>query len=186
VCDENEIVDETNFCSGWEWFACDEEGKVGYFHNGGLRHLPKTVKSDRRATERLAIYFVEELNDRCGYSLRQGVEEDFGGWKRIINREEFLKTYAEVARKGIFTHKTQHIYGAEAAEAARQLGVFSEETKHIYDLEGSAGYYLVAIPKCPLHLSDLPREIAETISRVRSPFPFGATTHFAEVQTMKW
>jgi hypothetical protein len=51
---------------------------------------------------------------------------------------------------------------------------------------GSASYYLVTIPERPLHLSDLPVEIAEMVARVRSPFPFGITTHFKESETMLW
>ncbi len=57
--EKNEIEDYSNFCSGWEWFARDEEGRIGRFDNGGLRHLPQTVKSDRQVTERLAAYFLK-------------------------------------------------------------------------------------------------------------------------------
>jgi len=184
--EKNEIEDYSNFCSGWVWFAYDGEGHIGLFNNGGLRNLPQTVKSDRRVTERLAEYFFEEASDRCGYSIRDKVEDEFGGWDKIVNKQLFLETFAEIARKGIFTHKSQNLRNREEVEAAKQLGVFSPATQHIYDLDGTASYYLVAIPERPLHLTDLPSEIAEMVSRVRSPFPFGATTHFSEVETMKW
>jgi uncharacterized protein RhaS with RHS repeats len=59
-------------------------------------------------------------------------------------------------------------------------------TLHIYDMDGTASYYVVAIPERPLHLTDLPDEIAEMVSRVRSPFLFGTTTHFKEVDTLEW
>ena len=136
--------------------------------------------------ERLATYFLEEAADCCGYSLRDNVEVDFGGWGKLVSKEEFLDFYGGIARKGIFAHNTQHIYTAEAAESAKRLGVFSPATQHIYDLDGTASYYLVAIPEHPLHLTDLPPEIAEMVSIARSPFLFGVTTHFSEVETMKW
>ena len=186
--ESNEIDDATLSIEGWEWFACDEANQIGHFDTLGLRHLPGTVKGDRRTAERLIAYFLEEAKDICGFSLRDKVEEDFGGWesKKITNKAAFIEHYGRISRKGIFSHNTQPVYRAEAAESAKRLGVFSPATQHIYDLEGTASYYLVAIPERPLHLTDLPPEIAEMVSRVRSPFLFGATTHFAEAETMKW
>lgn len=184
--EHNEIEDESNCGGSWEWFACDENGHIGCFNNAGLRHLPKTVKRDRLVAERLAAYLLEEIADRGGYSLRENVEVEFGGWEKIVDMDEFLRLYGGIARKGLYAHNTQHIYNAEAAGAAKRLGVFSPATQHIYDLDGSASYYLVTIPEQPLHLYDLPGEIAEMVARVRSPLPFGATTHFKESETMLW
>jgi len=180
---KDEIEDESNFCSGWDWFACDAEGRIGHFDNGGLRHLPRTVKGDRQLTERLEEYFLEEAPDRCGYRVHD-VQDDVNEWKRVLDREEYLKKFGGIARKGVFSHDTQNIRGREEAEAAKRLGVFSAETQHIYDINGSASYYLVTLPEQPLHLYDLPVEIAEMVARVRSPFPFGTTTHFKESETM--
>jgi len=186
VIDDNQIEDESNFSGSWDWFACDGRDQIALFDNGGMRHLPRTVKCDRRTTERLAAYFLEEAIERCQYSLRSNVEEDFGGWEKVLDRDEFLDFYGGTARKGLFTYNTQHIYGVDTAEVAKQLGVFSDATKHYYDLDGSASYYLVTLPEQPLHLYDLPVEIAEMVARVRSPFPFGTTTHFKESETMLW
>jgi hypothetical protein len=188
VIGSNEIDDATLYIEGLEWFACDEEDRIGHFDTLGLRHLPRTVKSDRRTAERLIAYFFEEAKDLCEFSLRDKVEGDFGGWesKKITNKADFIEHFGRISRKGLFSHDTQAVYRAEAAEAAKRLGVFSPGTEHIYDLDGSASYYLVTIPEHPLHLSDLPNEIAEMVARVRSPFPFGVTTHFKESETMLW
>jgi len=188
VDDANEIDDATLYIEGLEWFACDEENRIGHFDTLGLRHVPRTVKADRRAAERLIAYFFEEAKDLCEFSLRDKVEEDFGGWesKKITNKAEFIEHFGRISRKGIFSHDTQPVYRTEAAEAAKRLGVFSPATQHIYDLDGSASYYLVTIPDRPLHLRDLPVEIAEMVARVRSPLPFGITTHFKESETMLW
>lgn len=188
LTENNEIDDATLYIEGLEWFACDEEGRIGHFDTLGLRHPPRTVKTDRRTAERLNTYFSEEIKDRCGFSLRDKVEEDFGGWEsgKITNKAEFIEHFGRISRKGIFTHNTQPVYRAEAAEAAKYLGIFTPTTQHIYDLDGSASYYLVTIPEQPLHLYDLPEEIAEMVARVRSPFLFGATTHFKESETMLW
>jgi hypothetical protein len=91
--EKNEIEDYSNFCSGWEWFACDTEGRIAGFDNGGLRHLPQTVKRDRQVAERLAAYFLEEAPDRGGYSIRDKVEADFGGWERVVDKELFIEFY---------------------------------------------------------------------------------------------
>ncbi len=186
--DNNEIDDATLYIEGLEWFACDEKDQIGHFDTLGLRHLPRTVKADRCTAEQLMAYFLEQAADRCGFSLREKVEEDFGGWesKKITNKADFIEHFGRISRKGIFSHNTQPVYRAEAAEAAKQFGVFSPATEHIYDLDGSANYYLVTIPEQPIHLYDVPGEIAEMVARVRSPFPFGTTTHFKESETMLW
>jgi len=184
----NEIDDATLYIEGLEWFACDEENQIGQFDTLGLRQLPRTVRGDRRIAERLIAYFCEEAKDLSGFSLRDKVEEDFGGWesKKITNKTAFIEYFGRISRKGIFSHNTQPVYRAEAAESAKRLGVFSPETQHIYDLDGTASYYLVTIPDQPLHLYDLPGDIAEMVARVRSPYPFGTTTHFKESETMLW
>lgn len=184
--EKNEIEDYSNFCSGWDWFACDAKGQIGHFDNGGLRHLPRTVKINRQVAEQLAVFFLEVAPDRGGYSIRDKVEAEFGGWEKVVDKQLFLETYGGVARKGVFSHNTQNLRALEEVEAAKRLGVFSAATQHIYDIDGTASYYLVAIPEHPLHLTDLPPEIAEMVSRVLSPFLFGVTTNFSEVETMKW
>lgn len=184
--DNNEIEDYSNFCSGWEWFACDGQGRIGFFDNGGLRQLPQTVKSDQRITERLAMYFLEEAPDRCEYSVRENVEAEFGGWGNVVDKQLFVDYFGRIARKGIFSHNTQILRPLQEVEAAKRLGVFSTATQHIYDLDGTASYCLVAIPELPLHLADLPPEIAKMVSRVCCPFSFGAVARFSEVETLKW
>lgn len=186
--ENNTIDDATLYIEGFEWFACDELNHIGHFDTLGLRHLPRTVKEDRRTAERLMSYFADDAKERCTFSLREKVEEEFGGWEsnKITSKAAFIEHYGRIARKGIFSYNTQPVYSAEAAESANRLGVLSPATRHIYDLDGSASYYLVTIPENPLHLTDLPDDIAEMVARVRSPFPFGITTHFKESETMLW
>lgn len=161
MASSNEINHEEEFCNSWDWFAVDENGHIGHFDTGSFRHLPRTVKGSRLETEKVAYYFTKEAQDICGFRVRDNVEFDFGGWSNVIYPDLFPGSFGDMARKGVYSHDTQNVYT-------------------------SSIYYLVTIPDRPLNLAELPEDIAELVSRVRSPFLFGQTSHFKETDTLEW
>ena len=55
------IIDEQEeFTRDWDWYAVDQDGRVGHFTSAGMRVLPKSVKQDRETTELIARYFFEQ------------------------------------------------------------------------------------------------------------------------------
>jgi len=158
----NEITTSEEFTRDWDWYACDQEGHIGHFTTAGLRCLPKAVKEDRAAAERVVNFFLNDASETGNFIVRPGVETDAGGWDKPGARDRYLKSFAEMARKGMFSYNTQMIHGSRG------------------------GYYLVAIPEHPMHIADLPLEIARLVRRVRAPLLFANTDHIAEADTLLW
>ena len=126
------------FTRDWDWYAVDQDGYVGHFTSAGMRTLPKSVKKSREATELVAKYFFEQAPPRGDWSLRAAAERDCGGWEKQ-GRERYIKDFALMATKGLFSFDTDLI-------------------------QGDGRYYLVAIPARPLRVDDLPVDIKEILS----------------------
>ena len=157
-----EIDTAEEFTRDWDWYASDKEGNIGHFTSAGLRALPRSVKQDRKAAERLTQYFFNEARDLCGYSVRSAAEADAGGWKNPDAGDRFLKSFVEMARKGAFSYNTEMVHGHEAR------------------------YYLVTKPKRPLRLGDLPPEVAKMVSKIRASLSFGIVEYISEAETLRW
>jgi len=76
--------------------------------------------------------------------------------------ERYLKDFAAMARKGVFSYNTEMRHGQEAK------------------------YYLVAKPECPLRVVDLPPEIKTMVSRIQAPLTFVNAEHISEADTLSW
>jgi hypothetical protein len=156
-----EIDEGEEFSRDWDWYAVDLDQQIGHFTTAGIRSLPSSVKRDRCATEAVGVYF-QELARTCGYSIRTAAEADAGGWKTVAIRARYLQSFTDMAARGLFSYNTQLVYNAEAK------------------------YYLVAVPECPLRLSDLPLNIRQMVSRTRASVCFGATEYISERETLRW
>jgi len=144
----------------WDWYAVDQDGYVGHFTSAGMRRLPKSVKSNREWAELVAKYFFEEAPVRGGWSLRAGAEQDCGGWEKQ-GRERYVRDFALMATKGLFSFDTDLIHG-----------------------EGR--YYLVAIPERPLRVDDLPLNIKEMLSHTTSALRSRNCPHIYGPITESW
>ena len=154
-------IDESEeFSRDWDWYAVDPAGNVGHFTTGGLRPLPASVRGDRDAAEKL-IHFFEEAEPFTTWEVRGAAEQDADGWGEG-GRERFLKSFADMSSRGIFSHNTHMIHGPEGA------------------------YCLVTWPSQPLALESVPEEIRVLLLRTLSPFRFGQTVHIPESATLTW
>lgn len=99
---------------------------------------------------------------RKNTQFRSPAEADAGGWEKPGVRDRFLKSFTEMARKGVFSYNTEMRHGREAK------------------------YYLVAIPECPLRLDDLPPEMREVVSKTRAPLSFTTAEYIPEAATLVW
>jgi hypothetical protein len=154
------IEESEEFSRDWDWYAVDEDGKIGHFTTAGLRPLPETVRDDRDAAEKLILHF-EEARAFTTYMVREAAERDAGGWGSR-GRDGFMNSFAEMSKRGLFSHNTQMAHGPEAA------------------------YYLVTTPREPLTVADVPDEIRALLLRTRAPLKFGHTDYISESETIRW
>jgi hypothetical protein len=146
----------------WDWYACDQEGNIGHFTTAGLRGLPRSVKQDREALECVGRYLLEERKEWSECSIRAGVEADAGGWKNMVARDRYLRSFIQAARRGVFSYNTEMRRGSDAK------------------------YYLVAKPNKPLRTSDLPPEIGAILSKTHAPISFAIREYIPEGETLDW
>jgi hypothetical protein len=156
------IGNDEEFSKDWDWFAADLEDHIGHFTSAGMRRLPRSVKDNASAAELVANFFGTVAPKSSTYFIRDDVEADAGGWKTEGARDWYLKSFAEMASKGMFSYNTQ-------------LG-YSPDTK----------YYLVATPDRPLLLVELPPEIRKIVARTRAPISFQRTNDLPEDETLDW
>ena len=148
------------FTRDWDWYAVDQDGYIGHFTSAGMRTLPKSVKNDREATELIAKYFFEQAPVKGGWSLRAEAEKDCGGWEKQ-GVQRYVRDFALMATKGLFSFDTDLIHGNER-------------------------YYLVGIPERPLHVSDLPINIREILSRTMASFRLKNCAYINGPTTESW
>ena len=146
----------------WDWYACDQEGTIGHFTTAGLRGLPRTVKQNYEALERVGRHLSEERQEWSECSIRAGVEVDAGGWKDAVARDHYLRSFMQAARRGMFSYNTEMRRGPDAK------------------------YYLVAKPDKPLRMSDLPPDIRTMLSKTYAPVSFAIREYITEAETLDW
>ena len=155
------IEDAEEFTRDWDWYAVDQDGYLGHFTTAGMRNLPKSVKEDRQATELIAQYFFEQAPTTGAWSVRAEAEKDCGGWENQ-GFERYVKDFALMASKGLFSFDTDLVHGAQGR------------------------YYLVAIPAKPLRIGDIPAQIRAIVSRTAAPLRLTNSSYIAGQTTESW
>jgi hypothetical protein len=151
-------ADETT--RDWDWFAVDESGAVGHFTTAGMRKLPCSVKADNGAALRLIDYF-DHAPKQFDYVVQVQAEIDAGILKDIRDRNWYLRSFVAMASAGLFSYDT-HTEGP------------------------TTDYFLVAYPKSPLHVDQLPSEVRELAQRTKSTCLFSKSPHISEAETRPW
>jgi len=157
------IIDEQEeFTRDWDWYAVDQDGRIGHFTSAGMRVLPKSVKQDRETTELIAGYFFEQAPVVGKWAVRPEAGADSGGRKHQ-GFERFIRDFALMASKGLFSFDTDPLFRAEKGR-----------------------YYLVAVPERILLVSELPQDIRKLLSRIRVPLRFTDCPNIQESTTAGW
>jgi hypothetical protein len=157
-----EISDEEEFTRDWDWYAVDECGAIGHFTTAGFRRLPLAIKSDFEAAERCSKYFFDEAAVTTAYSVSGDLVNEVGNFKDDKERQHYLRSFVQMAERGLF----------------------SFDTKPLIAVPGR--YYLVASPENPLHINELPSDIAGLVCRVRASRPFSVEAKVPESETLTW
>jgi hypothetical protein len=156
-----EITTVDEVTRDWDWFAVDASGAVGHFTTAGMRKLPSSVKADNEAALRLIDYFDQDAQKQFDYVVRVQAEIDAGTLKDIRDRNWYLRSFVAMASAGLFSYDT--------------------------DIEGrTTDYFLVAYPKSPLQVDQLPSEVREMVQRTRSKCLFSESPHISEAETRSW
>jgi hypothetical protein len=151
----SEIADDEMFATDFDWFAVDRDGCIGHFTTAGLRRLPESVRISRPRLERLREYF--ECCPSVGRSiLTAGLEKERGFGGRPLNWMSFL----DMAARGLYSYDTELVH---------EFGL----------------YYRAATPEKPIHLNDLPAEIAEALSATALEICFRESERIEEAQTLR-
>ena len=145
----------------WDWFAVDASGAVGHFTTAGMRQLPSTVKTDNEAALRLIGYFDQDAPKQFDYVVRLQSEIAAGTLKDIGDHDWYLRSFIAMASAGLFSYDT-HTEGR------------------------TTDYFLVAYPKSPLQVDQLPLEVRDLVQRTRSTCLFSESPHISEVETKSW
>ena len=157
------IIDEQEeFARDWDWYAVDQDGRIGHFTSAGMRLLPKSVKQDRETTELIARYFFEQAPVVGKWTVRPEAEADGGGWKKQ-GFDRFVRDFALMASKGLFSFDTDPLFRTEKGR-----------------------YYLVAVPERFLLVNELPQDIGRRLSRICVPLRFTECPYIQESITAAW
>jgi hypothetical protein len=155
------ITEREEFSRDWDWYAVDQDGHLGHFTSAGMRVLPKSVREDREAIERIEHYFFEQAPVRGGWSVPVDVGPVRGGLKKVESGR-YLKDFALMASKGLYSFDTDLIRGQEGR------------------------YFLVAIPERVLEIDDLPPDIRELVSHTCAGLQLVNCRFIDEATTTTW
>jgi hypothetical protein len=114
-----------------DWFTSCLDGTVLHFATGGCGFVPDFVRQSVSVYEEIYDYILSR-SAGCGVEV---VEENLPGFDSDIQRQRYLKSFSEMAGRGVFS----------------------------YDVSNDGGYKLIAKPIVPLQLSDLPGQVKHCI-----------------------
>ncbi|WP_178083430.1 hypothetical protein [Pseudomonas sp. 91RF] len=110
-----------------DWFASCLDGTIMHFATGGRGFVPDFVRQSISAYEEIYDYIFSR-SAGCGVEF---VEKNLPGFNGDIQRKNYLKSFFEMAGRGIFS----------------------------YDVSNDRRYKLIAKPFIPLQFSDLPSQV---------------------------
>ena len=153
-----QISEKEQSCTDFDWFGLDCEGAIGHFTTAGFKNLPKSVAKSREDLDLLLSYF-EDAPFREGHLVDSGVSRQIP--EEISRGERYLRSFVAIADKGLYSYDIDS-----------------------YLREGIC-YFRVALPVRPLHVSDLPMEVREVLSRTMlSPVRFRDATEIPYATTL--
>ena len=133
-----EISDQDQLCLDFDWFAVDDQGWIGHFTTAGFKLLPRSVSPSQEDLKLVTGYFERSAPIREGHFVDNEIIPTL---KNEKDPERRLRDFVAMANRGLYS----------------------------YDIESYGDtYFRVAIPKSPMHMSDLPENIQEILKRTRA------------------
>ncbi len=156
-----EFPPDVELTRGWDWYAVDVYGNLGYFATTELRRVPLAVKQNPVAAERTIDYFFKEAPRLGRHQVRPGIDKEVGGFESNRKRMRYLENFATMSNRGLFSFDSKLV-------------------------DGFGRYYQVTAPHSPLRLSELPAETQSYLLIVQSPLKLGETVWVDEIETIGW
>lgn len=130
-----------------DWYRVDSEGYIANFSTGGgCGFLPKSIKLSDRYLDFLPTFFKKATpvqgNGVVSARLMSHHIQPFCSEER---KDLFFESYLDAASKGLYAY---HFKGNGSGDE-----VF--------------GYYTVASPSMPMHVSEVPPDIQKVLERTR-------------------
>jgi hypothetical protein len=145
----------------WDWYASDADGHIAHFTSAGLRALPASVKQSAETALALTAFFGSLPERSVDVHLSARAEQEVAQLAETAKIEWRLRDFVRSARRGLFSYDTEMVHG-------------------------KADYYLIASPKQPLTVDELPYEIRSTLLQVAQPITFASMTTIDETITLQW
>lgn len=123
-----------------DWFAVDQDGRLGHFATAGFRLLPPAVAANKENWQALCNYF-NQLPAVRGYRISPELDKQIAPSK--ASDEKYLSSFAEMSARGLYSYDT------------------FDYTRH------ERPYFRVTIPEVELKLEDLPPEIASILRELQ-------------------
>lgn len=114
-----------------DWFASCQDGLLAHFATGGRGFVPLEVRESISVYENIYDYFFS-IEDSVGVEV---VEENLPEFNDSVQRERYLRSFVDMARRGLFS----------------------------YDVNDRGGYSLIARPKKNRGVCDLPGGIKDIV-----------------------
>jgi hypothetical protein len=146
----------------FDWFAVDDEGRIGHFTTAGFKYLPNSVSNSAEDLEHVTTYFKDIALKRGGYKVDSQLITEVPDWKDEEHEVQYLASFVGMAEKGLYSYDI-----------------------HTYVAPGLA-YFRVAIPVSPINVYELPTDVRKIVQRTKlqgirfhstPKIEYGATLH---------
>ncbi|QHD08081.1 hypothetical protein [Pseudomonas sp. R76] len=121
-----------------DWFASCPDGQLAHFATGGRCFVPMAVRRSLSIYENIYDYFLS-VEDDIAFEIVEGNLPEFSD---SVQRERYLRSFVDMARKGLFS----------------------------YDVSNSGGYSLIAKPQRNRRIDDLPLGVRRSVHVLRLRF----------------
>lgn len=132
-----ELLEETQ---DLDWFALDQEGVIGHFTTGGCGALPRSVVSSLEDLRRATGFFRNQLVPTALPIVSPKIDSHVS-LKDERAKARYLQDFIKMASRGLFSFD--------------YLRTGTRPT----------GYFQVATPSVPLHITSLPPEIRQILDK---------------------
>ena len=123
----------------YDWFAISTDGYIAHFATGGTGAIPDKLHRNPDLIQQIKVSLIASLSPSSDYIINPNLES-YRPKELLGGIDVYLSSYIQMA----------------------SLGLFSFDTLQDDDMPSS--YYLVAEPRTPIHIQQLPHSVQEMLA----------------------